>query len=527
MKYRINNVKLPIDFKENKIFASVMEKFDGRLLYNLKIVKKSLDARKKSELCFVYAVEFECDEELELYNDLIKIENIEEISFEDLVWKGDFRPVVVGSGPSGMMAGICLAELGAKPIIIERGSDVDARKVKVDDFWNGGRLDENSNVQFGEGGAGTFSDGKLMTGIKKDKFVAKVIKEFIENGAPEEIGYLAKPHIGTDNLVKMVKNIRKKIEKLGGEYRFNEKFVDIVVRDSKLFGVVIEKSDGQRYVIETNHLYLGIGHSARDTFKMLFDKGIEMKQKPFAVGVRIEHKQKDINFSQYGAKFCNSSYFGAADYKLAEHLDDNRTVYTFCMCPGGMVVGATSLQGHVVTNGMSEFRRDRENANSAVLVNVDERDFGSSHPLAGIEFQEKLEKRAFIEGGRNYFAPVQKVGDFVKDKKSIALGDVKPSYLPGVRCADFKNIFDKPLYKALQQGILKMDNKLRGFAQDDAVLTAVETRSSSPVRIERDKRFEANIEGIYPMGEGAGFAGGIVSAGADGVKVVFGGCANL
>lgn len=523
MWYRLNNIKADLSETEDKIFERVVEKFYGVKISDIRIVKKSLDARKKSWLFFVYAVEFFCDEELEIGGDLILIEKDDEIDFSKLKWNRNYRPVVVGSGPAGMLAGICLAEMGAKPIIIERGGDVDLRKNKVDEFWKSGRLDENSNVQFGEGGAGTFSDGKLMTGIKKDKFVAKVIKEFIENGAPLEIAYLAKPHIGTDNLVNMVRNIRKKIEKLGGEYRFLEKLVDVVVEDGKLCGVVIEKVGGAQYRIETDALYLGVGHSARDTFRMLFERGIEMKQKPFAVGCRIEHKQEDINLSQYGEKFCKSPYLGAADYKLAEHLNDDRTVYTFCMCPGGMVVGATNLEGHVVTNGMSEFKRDKENANAAVLVNVDERDFGSMHPLAGIDFQEKLEKRAFVEGGSNYFAPVQRVKDFLKSKKSVELGKVKPSYLPGVKCGDFKNVFDKPLYEALQKGILMMDKKLRGFAMDDAVLTAVETRSSSPVRIVRDDNFEASIRGIFPIGEGAGYAGGIVSAGADGVRVVYGG----
>ena len=520
MRYRLNNVKAKLEFGENDIFQAVIDKFDGVKLKNLKIVKKSLDARKKSELFFVCAVEFEADEKLD-DKDLAEITQDEKIDFCKLKWEYKLRPVVVGSGPSGMMAGICLAEMGARPIILERGGNVDERKIKVQEFWNTGKLDEKSNVQFGEGGAGTFSDGKLMTGIKKDKFVNKVMTEFIENGAPKEIEYLAKPHIGTDNLVNMVKNIRKKIEKLGGEYRFNEKLVDIITKNGELCVIVVEREDKSCYEIETNHLYLGVGHSARDTFRMLFKRGVLMEQKNFAVGCRIEHKQSDVNLAQYGEKFCNSSYLGAADYKLAEHLEDNRTVYTFCMCPGGVVVGATNLEGCVVTNGMSEFKRDRENANSAVLVNVDSRDFGSNHPLAGIEFQEKLEKRAFIEGGKNYFAPVQKVGDFLNKKPSVSLGKVKPSYLPGVKCADFKNIFDKELYEALVEGIRRMDKKLKGFADYDAVLSAVETRSSSPVRIIRDQNYQANIKGIYPIGEGAGYAGGITSAGADGVRVVY------
>ena len=522
MLYRFNNIKLGIEVDVNQVFDVVTKKFAPVLLKNMRIVKKSLDARKKDKLCFVYAVEFETNEEIETNADLLKIDEVDDINVSCLKWKFEDRPVIIGSGPSGMMAGILLAEIGAKPIIIERGDCVDVRKQKVDDFWDNDKLDINSNVQFGEGGAGTFSDGKLMTGIKKDKFVKKVISEFIEAGAPDEIKYLAKPHIGTDNLVLMVKNIRKKIEALGGEYRFLEKLDDIKTKNGEIVSAVIKKSDGFLYEIETKHIFLGIGHSARDTFKMLFDSGVYMTQKPFAVGCRIEHLQSDINLSQYGKKYFNSPYLGASDYKLAVHLGDNRSVYTFCMCPGGKVVGATSLEGHVVTNGMSEFARDLVNANSAVLVNVDERDFGSNHPLAGIEFQEKLEKKAFVLGGENYFAPVQKVGDFIRGRATKTLGKIKPTYLPGVKCADFKKLFDAPIYEALQEGLKLMGNKLKGFDDNDAVLTAVETRSSSPVRIVRDDTYQANVKGLYPIGEGAGYAGGITSASADALKVVVG-----
>ena len=521
MLYRLNNIKTAIDVNLEDVFRVVREKLEGYVLNNLKVVKKSLDARKKDNIVFVWAVEFECDSALEENSDLIKVEKEEEILFNQYCWDKDYRPVVIGSGPSGMMAGLCLAEMGAKPIIIERGDDVDARKVKVDDFWKYGKLDEGSNVQFGEGGAGTFSDGKLMTGIKKDKFVAKVLREFVENGAPSEILYLQKPHIGTDNLVKMVKNIRKKIENLGGEYRFRESLIDILEEKEELLGIKIQRADGSIYEIKCKDVFLGVGHSARDTFKMLFNRGVEMCQKPFAVGCRIEHKQEDINLSQYGDKLCNSSYLGASDYKLAVHLDNNRSLYTFCMCPGGVVVGATSINGHVVTNGMSEYKRDKENANAALLVNVDERDFGSKHPLAGIDFQEKLEKKAFELGGKNYFAPVQKVGDFIRGKKSVKLGKVKPSYLPGVKCSDFRDLFSEEVYKTIRDGLLLMGNKLKGFCSDDAVLTAVESRSSSPVRIVRDENYDSNIRGLHPIGEGAGYAGGITSAAADGVKAVY------
>lgn len=524
-RYRLNNVKMALEADENAVFSCVKKVLkenygvcDGA---NVEIVKKSLDARHKDKLCFVYAVEFDCKQEVLEDRDLIEVEVKKEIQFKDLTYCFKTRPVVVGSGPSGMMASLCLAELGAKPIIIERGAPVEERQKMVHRFWEKGELSETSNVQFGEGGAGTFSDGKLMTGIKKDMFTKKVIDTFIEGGAPKEIAYLAKPHIGTDNLLFMTKNIREKIISLGGEYRFYHKLADIKAENGRLKAAVIEDDNGSRYEILTEHLFLGPGHSARDTFQMLYNKGIEMTQKPFAVGVRIEHKQQDINLAQYGKKFCNSGYLGAADYKLAVHLKDNRSVYTFCMCPGGVVVGATSLKGHVVTNGMSEFRRDKENANAALLVNVDERDFGSAHPLAGMYFQEELEKKAFELGGNNYFAPMQTVGDFLNLKETQKLGKVKPSYLPGVKGADFRKLFSSELCDALRQGIRLMGQKLRGFDALDAVLTAVESRSSSPVRIMRGENGQCNIKGIYPIGEGAGYAGGITSAAADGVKAVY------
>lgn len=518
MRYRLNNIKSPIDTPENVVLQNIKSQLKKEVT-NLRLVKKSLDARNKNAPVFIYSAEFETSEELPTNKDLIQIIPEEPLDFRAFKTTYANRPVIIGSGPAGMMTALCLAEAGAKPIVIERGANVEERSLAVANFWNHRLLDETTNVQFGEGGAGTFSDGKLMTGIKKDKYTSKVLHEFTQAGAPKEILYLAKPHIGTDNLVTMTANIRRKIIALGGEYRFKEQLVDLIISNNTLQGAVIKRQDQSTYEIKTDKLILALGHSARDTFRMLYNKGLNMTQKPFAVGVRIEHPQTAINLAQYGKKYATSPYLGAADYKLAVHLDDNRAVYTFCMCPGGVVVGATSLKNHVVTNGMSEFARNKQNANAALLVNVDERDFGSSHPLAGIDFQEQLEQKAFELGGKNYNAPVQKVGDFLQSKPSHKLGSVIPSYKPDVTPSDFHQLFPKVIYKALQQGIIAMDKKLHGFAHPDAVITAVESRSSSPVRITRDENYMSNIVGIYPIGEGAGYAGGITSASADGVKL--------
>lgn len=516
---RINNIKMPLNADIKDLRCKAAEKLGcvAADLNNFKVAKKSVDARNKQNVHFVYSVDCEPRIATEGDKDVEQLPPEEKLMFN--LPDDGVRPVVVGSGPAGMFAGIALAEAGLRPIILERGADVDARQKIVETFWKLGELDTETNVQFGEGGAGTFSDGKLMSGIKKDKFTAKVMQELYAAGAPAEILYLAKPHIGTDNLRLVVRNIRKKVEALGGEYRFNHCLEDLIIKDSRLSGIKVRCGD-EAYELEATRLFLAIGHSARDTFEMLHRAGVYMEQKPFSVGARIEHKQADINRAQYGAA-AKSPYLGAADYKLAVHLPNGRSVYTFCMCPGGVVVAAASEKGRVVTNGMSEFARAGENANAALLVGVSEADFASPHPLAGMYFQRKLEERAFALGGGNYRAPAQLAGDFLRSKASSGGGAVVPSYAPAINWSDFSALYPAEIADAMRAGLVEMGKKLRGFDAPDVVLTGVETRSSSPVRIVRDETMQSNIKGLYPCGEGAGYAGGITSSAADALKVVY------
>lgn len=522
---RINNIKanLDVDAAGLKEIVSMKTGLEPERIKSLKIAKKSVDARNKSNVQFVYALDMEVfgDEDyiasILAWKDIVQIKETASLSFAPKTFAGGLRPVVAGTGPAGMFAGLALAEAGLRPILLERGKAVSERRKDVEFFWQTGHLNPESNVQFGEGGAGTFSDGKLMTGIKKDAFTARVLQELAAAGAPEEILYLAKPHIGTDKLAVVVRRIREKIVSLGGEYRFENRLEDLIVRDGKLTGLKIAAPDGKIYEQPTDRLILAVGHSARDTFEMLHKNGVYIEQKPFSVGVRIEHVQKSVDAAQYG-RFAGHPALGAADYKLAAHFDNGRSAYTFCMCPGGMVVAAASEPGRVVTNGMSEFARDGKNANAALLVGVEPRDFGSAHPLAGMYFQRRLEEAAFRAGGGDYRAPAQLVGDFLKKQVSTAVGNVNPSYRPGVRFADLSAVLPDFVTETMRRAIVEMDGKLRGFAAADAVLTGVETRSSSPIRIMRDEHFEANIKGLYPCGEGAGYAGGIVSSAVDGLK---------
>lgn len=516
---RINNIQVPVDADNTRIRRAVAEKIgvDLEKISEFVLVKKSIDARNKKQIHLICSVD--CCVEGEA--DFLQMRDVEPTPVVEKYYlpkkSVKMRPVVIGSGPAGMMAGLALAEAGMRPIILERGREVDRRKKDVDVFWQSGNLDIVSNVQFGEGGAGTFSDGKLMTGIKKDKYVRKVLAEFVAAGAPEEILYLAKPHIGTDKLVKVVKNIRRKIESLGGEYRFENQVTGLIIKNDQILGVEVHHADGQTEQLAADVVVLAIGHSARDTFEMLYQSGVEMQQKPFSVGARIEHRQSMINKAQYGQEQVKG--LGAADYKLAVHLPSGRSAYTFCMCPGGQVVAAASENGRVATNGMSEYARDGQNANAALLVGVDEADFRSKHPLAGMYFQRKIEEKAFEAAEKSYLAPAQLVGDFLKGRKSRHGGEVEPSYQPGVTWGSLDNILPPAVVTTMKSAIVEMDKKLHGFAFAEAVLTAPETRSSSPVRIVRDLTMQSNIKGLYPCGEGAGYAGGITSAAADGLKI--------
>lgn len=517
---RVSNIKLSIDDDKSKIKSTLLKKLKikEKELVKYFIYKESIDARKRGKIDFVYTVDVVVNNEGKLLKkklkDVVEIKQREYIGVDSGHNKLENRPVVIGSGPAGLFASLVLAQRGYMPIMLERGLDVDKRTRDINNFWTDRSFKNNSNVQFGEGGAGTFSDGKLTTRIK-DIRCRKVLEEFVNFGAPDEILYSNKPHVGTDILKNVVKNIREEIIRLGGTVKFDAKVTQINVENSKIKSVVINDKD----TIETNVVILAIGHSARDTYEMLYENGIKIIQKPFAIGARIEHPQILINKSQY-KEFYNHKRLGAADYKLIEHTSNGRTAYTFCMCPGGTVIASASQEGEVVTNGMSEHARDKQNANSAFLVNVKPSDFGSDHPLAGIEFQRKYEKLAYEIGGRNYNAPVQLVGDFLQDKISTELGTVEPSYKPGYTFANLKDCLPEFVCETMKEALPKLDKKLNGFSMYDAVLTGVETRSSAPIRIVRDEETleSVSIEKLYPCGEGAGYAGGIVTAAVDGIK---------
>ena len=512
---RINNIRVPLDFDFDNLKSFISKKFAVNKINSVKLSKKSVDARKKSDVHFIISVDVSAENENKL---LKKIKNSAPVGKYEYKIKyvpiNCEKPVIVGFGPAGMFAGLVLALSGARPVILERGSDVDSRTEAVENFRKTGVLDTENNVQFGEGGAGTFSDGKLTTGIK-DKRIQWIFRKFVEFGAPDEILYLAKPHIGTDKLRKAVKNLREKIISLGGQIVFNAKFCGFDT-DNGCISSVSYRKNNEIHNINTHNLILATGHSARDVFEMLYNKNISLCQKNFAVGVRIEHKRKDINKAMYGA-FADNPALKAADYKLAVHLPNGRTLYTFCMCPGGEVMAASSENNRLAVNGMSCFARDAENSNSALLVNIDTSDFGSSHPLAGMYFQREIEEKAFTAGGGNYSAPVCTVGDLLgTESKNMP---VIPSYKPSCSFALPDEYLPDFVCESLKLGIPEMGRKISGFDNPCAVLTGVESRSSSPVRISRNENLQSvSVKGLFPCGEGAGYAGGIVSAAVDGMK---------
>ena len=505
---RISNIKIMEDLDENQLFQVICKKYNIKNLKESRIVKKSIDARDKKSIFYNYSVEISCDNEDRIKNG-VKVKEPENIEIE-VKRKSSVRPVVIGAGPAGLFAALTLVQNGVKPIVIEQGKKVEDRQRDVEEFFRSGKLDVMSNVQFGEGGAGTFSDGKLTSGIH-DPLCKKVLQEFYNFGAPKQILYVNKPHIGTDNLINIIRNMREYIIENGGEFLFCEKVVDFEIVDSKITAVIC--SSGKK--IETDSVILAIGHSARSTFEKLYEKGVNMKKKNFSVGVRIEHKQSDINSSQYGND--TKLKLPPAEYKLAYHGKD-RSCYTFCMCPGGYVIASSSEENTIVTNGMSKFARSGENANSAVLVNVMAEDFEGESPLEGMYFQKQLEESAFKLGGGNYFAPVQRFEDFKNNVKSTHIGSINPTYKPGVTLANLNEILPKFVAETLVQGIEHFDKYIAGFANPDSILTGVETRSSSPVQIVRAEDKQSNIAGLYPCGEGAGYAGGIMSAAVDGIK---------
>jgi uncharacterized FAD-dependent dehydrogenase len=520
---RITELKLPLNHPENMLKSAILDRLGipAKELITYTIFRQGFDARKRNAILAVYTVDIETANEQAI---LKRLQDDPHISLTpDCTYRFvtqapknlTSRPVIIGTGPCGLFAGLILAQMGFRPIILERGKAVRERTKDTFGLWRKSVFNPESNVQFGEGGAGTFSDGKLHTQIKDpNHYGRKVLTEFVKAGAPSEILYLSKPHIGTFRLVGVVEQLRATIESLGGEIRFQSKVDNIIIDNEQVRGVTLASGE----TINTDHVLLAVGHSARDTFKMLYDRGVYIEAKPFSIGFRIEHPQSLIDTCRWGDNAGNP-LLGAADYKLVHHCRNGRSVYSFCMCPGGTVVAATSEAGHVVTNGMSQYSRNERNANSGIVVGITPDDY-PGHPLAGIDFQRRLEAHAFKLGGETYEAPGQLVGDFLAERPSTALGSVQPSYTPGVHLCDLSSALPEYAITAIREAIPAFDKKIKGFAMKDAVLTGVETRTSSPIRIKRNEHYQSlNIKGLYPAGEGAGYAGGILSAAVDGIKV--------
>ncbi len=548
---RLTNLKLDLNHQPEELEQAILQKLSisAEQLVSFNVFKRGYDARRKNTIILMYTIDIETTVDEQLLEQFADDNNVKTSPDTNYYFVGkapevvEQRPVVIGFGPCGLFIGLVLAQMGFKPIILERGKEVRERTKDTFGFWRKKILNTESNVQFGEGGAGTFSDGKLYSQVKDPKhYSRKVLNEFVEAGAPEEILYVSKPHIGTFKLVTMIEKMRAKIIELGGEIRFSQRVDDILFEDCeantsetktdtnesieadrKVVGVKLATGE----IIKTQHVALAVGHSARDTFKMLNDKDVYMVAKPFSIGFRIEHEQSVIDDARFG-KNAGHPILGSADYKLVHHCKNGRSVYSFCMCPGGTVVAAASEEGRLVTNGMSQYSRHERNANSAIVVGIDPKDFSygsdtdeSDNILAGVDLQRRLEAFAYKLGGENYDAPVQLVGDFLAGRKSGEHGSVEPSYKPGVTYCDLSETLPPYAIEAIREALPAFEKKIKGFAMEHATLTAVETRTSSPIQITRNKDSleSLNVNGLYPAGEGAGYAGGILSAGIDGIKV--------